>query len=73
MLTITVHDEHGYSATAQQRTATQWDVRYYRDGEQESEGWISTPPPHMPPIASIMRTLETVRQEAEYWAARATC
>lgn len=73
MLTITMHDEHGYSAIAQQRTESTWDVRYYRDGELDSDGWISTPPPYLPPTATLVSTLDTMRREADYWAKKAAC
>lgn len=64
-------DPHGHSARASQRTATRWDVEYLRGDEVVSTGSISTPPPHMPPMATLIGTLQELRTAADYWARRA--
>jgi len=61
-------DPYSHSATARQRSITRWDVEYYRGDEMISDGSIGTPPPHMPPVATLMGTLQVLRKEADHWA-----
>ncbi|MGW3992386.1 hypothetical protein ACWEF6_02750 [Amycolatopsis sp. NPDC004772] len=61
-------DPYGHSARAVQRDKRHWDVEYYRGDELDSTGSISTPPPYMPPMATLMSTLQDLRQVADYWA-----
>lgn len=63
-------DPYRHSAHAVQRNATRWDVDYLRGDEVDSTATISTPPPHMPPMATLMGTLQELHDEAEYWARR---
>lgn len=73
MLIMTMQDDecpYKFSARAVQRTETMWDVEYFRDGVLCSDGSIGTPPPNMPPTATLVATLADLRREADYWAAR---
>lgn len=63
-------DPYKFSARAVQREEHLWDVEYFRDGVLVSEGGIGTPPPNLPPVATLVGTLAQLRQEADYWAAR---
>jgi hypothetical protein len=63
-------DPYKFTARAVQRNETQWDVEYFRDGVLCADGGIGTPPPNLPPVATLKSTLEQLRQEAGYWAAR---
>lgn len=47
-----------------------WDTTYYRGGEVVSEGAVSTPPPHVPPVATLKGTLDQLAQEQRYWRDR---
>lgn len=58
-------DPHGHTARAVQRTETSWDVEYFRDGELVSDGGIGTPPPNVPPAATLKYTLQVLRREAD--------
>lgn len=63
-------DPHKHTARAVQLEEHRWSVQYFRDGVLASDGGISTPPPHMPPTATLLATLKQMRQEADYWAKR---
>lgn len=62
-------DPHGHSARAQQLSDSRWDVEYYRGDTLVSTGSISTPPPHMPPFATLEYTLRDLRKEADRFGA----
>lgn len=63
-------DPYRFSARAVQRAENMWDVEYFREGVLCSDGSISTPPPHMPPMTTLVSTLADLRREADYWAKR---
>lgn len=74
-LVLTLRDDsdpHDHWARATQRDETRWDVKYWRGEELVSEGGIGTPPPNMPPTATLLVTLREMRREADYWTAHET-
>lgn len=63
-------DPHQHSATATQVDYNAWEAEYRRGDAVVSTGAIGTPPPHLPPVATLVSSLKHLRQEADYWAAR---
>jgi hypothetical protein len=63
-------DPYRFSVRARQLSLNRWDAEYLRGDEVHSTAHISTPPPHMPPMATLMGTLQDLRDEADYWARR---
>ncbi len=60
-------DPHGHWAKARQIDTQHWEAEYFRGSELIAKGRISTPPPHEPPVATLMATLASDREEADYW------
>lgn len=58
-------DPYGHHARAIQRDVRSWDVEYFRGGILVSDGGIGTPPPHMPPMATLLGTLQELRDAAD--------
>lgn len=62
-ITVTdVEDPDRHRAVATQARENLWGVRYYRGDEEISYGHIATPPPCLPPFASMTMTLEQERK-----------
>lgn len=70
MVLADLDDPHRHTARATRRedSPDAWNVTYRRNGRLVSTGGISTPPPHDPPIATLVLTLKQLRGEADYWA-----
>lgn len=59
-------DPHGHWARARQTDTRHWEVEYYRGDGLIADARITTPPPYDPPIATLMASLESDRQAADF-------
>lgn len=67
VLVLRVHDDsdpHRHLARATQVDRHRWEVVYLRAGQRIAEGTITTPPPHLPPTATLIGELENYRRMA---------
>lgn len=70
---LTLTDDRGNTgkATCVDDIGERWETEYRRhDGTLYSVGACTTQPPHWPPARSLTVTLEELRAEDDYWAAR---
>ena len=59
-------DPHHHCGVATQVRENFWEVHYFRGDEEISDGHIITPPPYLPPFATMRMTLLEERRAGEY-------